>query len=47
MKSKMSAHEFEIMYDKYKKSLYKIAFTYLKELSLHRKNRYSIFSEER
>ena len=29
MKSKMSAHEFEIMY-KYKKSLYKIAFTYLK-----------------
>lgn len=30
MKSKISAHEFEIMYDKYKKSLYKIAFTYLK-----------------
>ena len=30
MKSKMSAHEFEIMYDKYKNLLYRIAFTYLK-----------------
>ena len=26
----MSAHEFEIMYDKYKNLLYRIAFTYLK-----------------
>ena len=30
MKSKMSAHEFEIMYDKYKNLLYRIAFTSLK-----------------
>lgn len=30
MKSKMSAHEFEIMYDKYKNLLYRIAFTYMK-----------------
>ena len=29
MKSKMSAHEFEIMYDKYKNLLYRIAFTHL------------------